>query len=634
MSKSRLEMSSGEIARILGTVGSPLIVISEMLKNSIDASATDILIKYDMGQKSIHVLDNGVGFSIENIESISKPGYSRKKINGNLKNGNGLFLTGSKGLGLLSVFSLCNDMHIDTYTETTHIQADMHRSSGELDYESENVLSTNTGTEIVLKSVSIETMDYLGTVIEIRKLMHICTYLYKNDKIKFPNIRLQIGELPPIFILTDRSFGRPTYDVTFSFQKDERELTFLCKSERDENEAADILLKAFDIGSLEKVLVDFYQIHDSILTRTNDNTPASSVNGLERVPSFEGRILVYERYGAGSELKEYGAGVNVYVNEFALYNYLSEENDWLGLADFSQRKKSTRAKPHNVFGYVNFPEFDENKEELVISNERADFIQNPVYAKFLYLLKGVVMYLLFNIDVADKNSIGSKHIKGASTQSDDTTSEENQKEPGEANAYEEAGSGNGGASNGSKSEPEDGTTGAGENERAENQGASYNPESIYKPKTPDFKHLQFTKQDGVIIDKLKNSDDLGNKIYQLVVELRDLAVQKQMYATVFVFRSLLESSTRYAANRSSGKIVFDKASLPASIGSALNHFSNICAGNQEAMKRIKLWKEAVDKRKVIDILNQYIHADQAVDTNFVEQTWKSMKPYIVFCLTC
>lgn len=111
-------------------------------------------------------------------------------------------------------------------------------------------------------------------------------------------------------------------------------------------------------------MLEKYGIKETIPTRTNDLL----LSDFSSVPTFEGRILVYEKSLAGAQLKTYGAGVNVYVNEFALYNYLAEENDWLGLADYSQRKKVTRLKPHNVFGYVNFPEFDENEEILRISN--------------------------------------------------------------------------------------------------------------------------------------------------------------------------------------------------------------------------------------------------------------------------
>lgn len=47
MTKEKLKMSSAQIAQIMGTVGSPLIVISELLKNAVDASAKNIDVYYD-----------------------------------------------------------------------------------------------------------------------------------------------------------------------------------------------------------------------------------------------------------------------------------------------------------------------------------------------------------------------------------------------------------------------------------------------------------------------------------------------------------------------------------------------------------------------------------------------------------
>ena len=47
MAKEKLKMDSAQIAQIMGTVGSPLIVISELLKNAVDASAENIDIYYD-----------------------------------------------------------------------------------------------------------------------------------------------------------------------------------------------------------------------------------------------------------------------------------------------------------------------------------------------------------------------------------------------------------------------------------------------------------------------------------------------------------------------------------------------------------------------------------------------------------
>lgn len=117
--KETLHIDSSSIASILGTVGSPLVVISELIKNAIDASADKIRIAYSRELQSITVVDDGLGFSLEDIRQLSQPGFSKKKSNGNLTNAKGSFYTGSKGLGLLSVFSLCNHLTIQTKSDSS-----------------------------------------------------------------------------------------------------------------------------------------------------------------------------------------------------------------------------------------------------------------------------------------------------------------------------------------------------------------------------------------------------------------------------------------------------------------------------------------------------------------------------------
>ena len=100
MAKEKLKMDSAQIARIMGTVGSPLIVISELLKNAVDASAENIDIYYDFDSKSITVENDYKGFTFEEIQNLSQPGISTKKKGKNLTNERGMFLTGSKLLPL------------------------------------------------------------------------------------------------------------------------------------------------------------------------------------------------------------------------------------------------------------------------------------------------------------------------------------------------------------------------------------------------------------------------------------------------------------------------------------------------------------------------------------------------------
>lgn len=600
MAKEKLKMDSAQIAQIMGTVGSPLIVISELLKNAVDASAENVDIYYDFDTKSITVENDYKGFTFAEIQHLSQPGVSAKKKAENLINERGMFLTGSKGLGLLSVFLLCDKAEIFTsLADHSVYQIILNKRTGTIEQLLLEQKSPKEYTKVVLTDVSKEIVSFLSSEAEVRKLRHICTNLYKEGKVPFPQMRLHIIEQQSESqhnINFTCNFPQMLYDVAFSYSKDDKALRFRCDSPNKQITNDEIVLTDFTMGDLQTVMLEKYGIKETIPTRINDLL----LNDFGSVPTFEGRILVYERSMAGSQLKTYGAGVNIYVNEFALYNYLAEENDWLGLADYSQRKKVTRLKPHNVFGYVNFPGFDENKETLRISNERADFIQDLTFNKVMYLLKGVVMFMILNIDVADKNP----KYKNQETQPENDT----------------------------KSAPHSGDT-TDPQTKTDSTFGPYEPSGTYSPKKLTQKSLVFTKAEGTIIDALIGQDDLSNKIYDLVFELYKLDLQIHRHAIAYLFRALLESSTKYLSCRQS-KVQFSEKGLESSIVSALNYFGDQSKTNKQLHnKTIRTWRDTVTQRKLIDTLNQYIHNEQPVDVLLLQETWNTMKGYIITCLT-
>lgn len=631
MAKEKLKMDSAQIAQIMGTVGSPLIVISELLKNAVDASAENIDIYYDFDSRSITVENDYKGFTFEEIQNLSQPGISAKKKGKNLTNERGMFLTGSKGLGLLSVFLLCDKAEIFTSPADRSVhKITLDKKTGTIERLSLKQNSPKEYTKVVLRDVSKEIISFLSSEAEVRKLRHICTSLYKGGEVPFPQMQLhiidqQLDSRHSINFTCD--FPPMLYDVTFGYSKKTNVLRFRCHSPNKQIANDEITLTDFALTDLQAIMLEKYGIKETISTRTND----LFLSDFSSVPTFEGRILVYEKSLAGAQLKTYGAGVNVYVNEFALYNYLAEENDWLGLADYSQRKKVTRLKPHNVFGYVNFPEFDENEEILRISNERADFIQDLTFSKVMYLLKGVVMFMILNIDVADKNPKykSQEHQpetdKEATPHSGDGTNTDGDPEQGENGM--EGSSGNTPCGNASESSTPETKT------KADSTSGAYEPSGTYSPKKLTQKSLVFTKAEGQIIDSLVGQDDLSNKIHDLVFELYKLDLQVHRHAIAYLFRALLESSTKYLSRRQT-KVQFNEKALETSIVSALNYFGDQSKTNKQLQnKTIRTWRDTVTQRKLIDTLNQYIHNEQPVDALLLQETWNTMKGYIIACLT-
>ncbi|GAA4293712.1 hypothetical protein GCM10023142_30090 [Anaerocolumna aminovalerica] len=641
--QEKLKIESSEITRLLGTVGSPLIVISELIKNSVDAEATNIEIIYNCKGNYIKIIDNGIGITLDEINNLAKPGYSSKKRNDNIRNGNGFFFTGNKGLGILSCFSICQEITIDTYVGGDKKCNATLNNAGVLNYGLSKIEDgIKKGTTITLHDIRPTDMEFLNTETELQKIRHLSTYLYKKEELFFPSISLKIDDNVPNSILFSTDFSNMLYDVEFSYSKETGKLNFKCGTDKDKviNDAI-IEVSSFDINTLEKILLDNYGIEKTIRTRTNDVATYQWYTELNNVPSFEGRMVVYFKQTAGATLKQYGAGVNVYVNQFALYNYLSPDNDWLGLADFSQRKKLTNLRPHNVFGYVNFNEFNENKEELRISNERADFIQDQTFTKLMYILKGVVMFLTFNIDVAEKNpkykvnkndsEVSAKAVATTGDSKDSRAATITGHNSGKSNFLVRMNPQESYVKKQLNAEPNPSATNniTIAKEKTEINTDEYRPDEGYKPKKRFPKGISFSKADGVIIEQLRNKDDLSNKIYQLIYEITHLSLQNYYCSISGIYRALLECSTRYIANKYPDKITFTEKSLKDNIINVLNYYSN----KKNMDKQVKIWREAITKRHLVDTLNQFMHNETEVDIDFLEQTWKSMKTYIIKCIS-
>ena len=255
MATESFQMSPSLIAKTVGTVGSPLIVISELIKNAVDASATQIDVYYNDDEHSIVIKNDHKGFSIEEIKNLSKPGNSLKKTKRRLLNDYGMYLTGSKGLGLLSVFLLCDDAEISTTVEGGNVcNIQLHKKDGSISYMLTKEKSATDFTSVLLMNVNPDTIAFLESESEIRKLRHICTYLYKGTAIPFPKMLLHIGSQEATEINFSCPFPEMLYDVDFSFIKETRTLKFRCKAPTKQINQEEICFVDYSLDAMQKTL--------------------------------------------------------------------------------------------------------------------------------------------------------------------------------------------------------------------------------------------------------------------------------------------------------------------------------------------------------------------------------------------
>ena len=105
-----------ELLRELGErlVGKPHIALAELVKNSYDADATEVTIKFSPDEDRLEVSDNGHGMTFDEFKKFwMRIGttHKKEKQSKDLKR----LMTGSKGVGRLAVQFLANGLSIETF---------------------------------------------------------------------------------------------------------------------------------------------------------------------------------------------------------------------------------------------------------------------------------------------------------------------------------------------------------------------------------------------------------------------------------------------------------------------------------------------------------------------------------------
>lgn len=106
MEELAVEFSVDDVISVISNVTSPFVVISELIKNGVDANASEVSVNLDTLNGSISIKDNGDGFTRIEIMELAKIAQSSKKRDNYLQNNSGNTLLGSKGLAIYSIFSL------------------------------------------------------------------------------------------------------------------------------------------------------------------------------------------------------------------------------------------------------------------------------------------------------------------------------------------------------------------------------------------------------------------------------------------------------------------------------------------------------------------------------------------------
>ncbi|NMZ29610.1 hypothetical protein HBO40_18375 [Pseudomonas protegens] len=326
-------------------VGKPHIALAELVKNSYDADATKVTIRFE--KDSITIIDNGDGMSpTEFVNHWLRVGTTHKQdLTVTARNRQ---VTGSKGVGRLSVQFLGDKVDIISRSKkfknqfSATVDWATAREAGDL---------VETGAEIV-DSESLTTIDGKyphGTIVKITKLKKVW---YNKD---LQDLAKELWFLKPPQDLLDIENTDDVPDV-FDVELDGVTDSAMESFSEQMNKALENWIAVIEgnlvngrNGGKNEVSVQF---------RNGDIYKAQHKPLTNSLNDAQFKILVFKLSGkqsggvqvsdARGYFKKFG-GVHIYDNGFRLPFYGGDEQDWLQLEmDHSHRLNKSQLLPANL----------------------------------------------------------------------------------------------------------------------------------------------------------------------------------------------------------------------------------------------------------------------------------------------
>lgn len=193
MKEVRANILEGKYEEILAAVQSPVIALTELIKNAADScqNSTDpIVVKIDTENRIIEIKDSGEGICEKEIERLGEAGYSSKMVGAHTVSPIDNPLSGSKGLGLLTAFFISDTLEIETFSVRDQKSYFIMWKKGNQKFSyDETTESYDIGTKIVLKNVEEQKLRMILLQEEKQKLFMTSLRFFTNDG-RLPKVKL------------------------------------------------------------------------------------------------------------------------------------------------------------------------------------------------------------------------------------------------------------------------------------------------------------------------------------------------------------------------------------------------------------------------------------------------------------
>ena len=385
-----------ELLRELGErlVGKPHIALAELVKNSYDADATEVTVKFIPNEDRIEISDDGHGMSINEFEDFwMRIGTTHKKEKRSRNYGR--LMTGSKGVGRLAVQFLAHKLTIITVPEDKNFEG----LEAHIDWK--EALETKREKTKELTEVEVNCRDYnpgssdtqvfKGTKIILEKLKDEWTEDLIRDLASElwwlqPPLRSSLDDSNNSFKIRFQS-AQQDYEKIFENQMNAVKRIWIARLSGKVADGKVTLSLQFQgeqpaVHNHEYKIADFSHNNGEFSKAENLNTCRFEV----RIYNLSGKQKFRIKVGEARKYFERHGGVHVYDSGFRLPYYGSSDSDWLKLEyDHSHRQNVSKLLPDEiqvfralndlptlgrVLGVVQVNTSEENNLEIMITRDR------------------------------------------------------------------------------------------------------------------------------------------------------------------------------------------------------------------------------------------------------------------------
>lgn len=434
------------ILTLLGNelIKSPVMAIYELVKNSYDADAKKVAVRFrdieKLDEAVIIIEDDGIGMTSEIIEDVwLEPGSDFRKPIDKITGERQIIKSpifgrvpmGEKGVGRFAVHKLSSQIllitrptlikfksnskeiestklanyEIQLYIDWKDFNQSKHLSDVPIKWKIKNNIQEfrfkdkggtyirlsglkETWTKGMARDLKGQTLSMLSP--KVKEVDFKINLNFNNQwLVDFPSVEKILNEAPfNMTALIDKDYNLD-FEYCFALKNNNEIGKRIIKNDSDFNRNVRGLVKKDLIKVLEKKELEQDKINDVL--KDFDNKPLPFGNLIIELYTFDLDSYSMRDYTMDADLikkvlKEH-SGVKVFKNDMRIYDYGSPSNDWLGL-DLERIQNKMWFSNNNSIGYVYLDA--ETSNSLMEKTNREGFVENEAYLSFYMVLKTIL----------------------------------------------------------------------------------------------------------------------------------------------------------------------------------------------------------------------------------------------------